>query len=109
MLGRHRAAALFYFGDKLTADEALKSGFINEIVPQAELLAHATAKAKSLASKPPGATKLVKRLLKGEVQPVINRMQEEGAHFRAQLQTDEAREAFTAFLEKRQPDFRRFG
>lgn len=109
MLGRHRAAALFYFGDKLHADEALKHGFVNEIVPQAELLAHASAKAKALASKPPGATKLVKRLLKGEVQPILNRMLEEGAHFRAQLQTDEAREAFTAFLEKRQPDFSRFG
>ena len=108
MLGRHRAAALFYFGEKLLADEALKTGFVNEVVPAAELLAHATGKAKALAAKPPGATKLVKKLLKGEVQPVLNRMLEEGGHFRAQLQTDEAREAFTAFLEKRAPDFRRF-
>jgi enoyl-CoA hydratase/carnithine racemase len=109
MLGRHRAAALFFLGEKLTAEAARDAGFVNEIVPQAELLAHAAAKAKILASKPPGATKLVKRLLKGEVQPVVNRMLEEGAHFRSQLQTEEAREAFTAFLEKRAPDFRRFG
>lgn len=109
MLGRHRAAALFYFGEKLTAEDALKMGFVNEVVPKDDLAAHALGKAKALAAKPPGATKLVKKLLKGEVQPILNRMLEEGAHFRAQLQTDEAREAFTAFLEKRQPDFRKFG
>lgn len=109
MLGRHRAAALFYFGEKFLADEALKCGFVNEVVPAAELVAHAMGRAKALAAKPPGATKLVKKLLKGEVQPVLNRMLEEGGHFRAQLQTDEAREAFMAFLEKRAPDFRKFG
>jgi enoyl-CoA hydratase/carnithine racemase len=109
MLGRHRAAALFFLGEKLTAQDARDAGFVNEVVPQGDLAAHAMAKAKLLASKPPGAAKLVKRLLKGEIQPVVNRMQEEGAHFRAQLQTEEAREAFTAFLEKRTPDFSRFG
>jgi enoyl-CoA hydratase/carnithine racemase len=109
MLGRHRAAALFFFGEKLLAEEALRTGFVNEIVSATELLAHAMGKAKALAAKPPGATKLVKKLLKGEVQPVLNRMLEEGGHFRAQLQTDEAREAFSAFLEKRPADFRRFG
>lgn len=109
MLGRHRAAALFFFGEKFQAEEALRTGFVNEIVSTTELLAHAMGKAKALAAKPPGATKLVKKLLKGEVQPVLNRMLEEGGHFRAQLQTDEAREAFSAFLEKRPADFRRFG
>lgn len=109
MLGRHRAAALFFFGEKFPADEALKTGFVNAIIPAADLVAAATDKAKLLAAKPPGATKLVKKLLKGDVQPVLNRMLEEGGHFRAQLQTDEAREAFTAFLEKRAPDFRKFG
>jgi enoyl-CoA hydratase/carnithine racemase len=108
MLGRHRAAALFFLGEKLSAQEAAKSGFVNEIVPAAQLGAHAAEKARLLASKPPGAAKLVKRLLKGEVQPVLNRMLEEGAHFRAQLRTEEAREAFAAFLEKRAPDFGRF-
>lgn len=109
MLGRHRAAALFYFGEKLLADEALKTGFVNAVVPPADLSAYAHERAKVLAAKPPGATKLVKKLTKGEVQPLLNRMLEEGGHFRAQLQTDEAREAFTAFLEKRAPDFRKFG
>ncbi|HAH10440.1 MAG TPA: enoyl-CoA hydratase [Alphaproteobacteria bacterium] len=109
MVGRHRAAALFLLGERMGAEEALKLGFVNEIVPQADLVTHAIAKAAILAAKPPGATKLVKMLLHGEAQPVINRMLEEGAHFRAQLKTDEAREAFSAFLEKRPADFSRFG
>lgn len=109
MLGRHRAAALFFFGERMLADEALKTGFVNEVVPSTDLLAHAIAKAKLLAAKPPGATKLVKKLTKGDPQLMLNRMLEEGGHFRAQLQTAEAAEAFAAFLEKRAPDFARFG
>jgi enoyl-CoA hydratase/carnithine racemase len=108
MLGRHRAAALFMLGERMSADEALKIGFVNEIVPLESLVAHAQGKAKELAAKPPGAVKLVKKLLRGEVQPTINRMTEEGAYFRAQLQSAEAREAFSAFLEKRAPDFSGF-
>jgi enoyl-CoA hydratase/carnithine racemase len=36
---------------------------------------------------------------------IAQRMAEEGAHFAAQLKSPEAREAFTAFAEKRAPDF----
>jgi 1,4-dihydroxy-2-naphthoyl-CoA synthase len=36
---------------------------------------------------------------------ILGRMGEEGAIFQERLQTDEAREAFRAFAERRQPDF----
>jgi enoyl-CoA hydratase/carnithine racemase len=41
----------------------------------------------------------------GSAQEIANAMQAEGAHFRRMLTEPAAREAFTAFMQKRQPDF----
>jgi enoyl-CoA hydratase/carnithine racemase len=53
-----------------------------------------------------GATK---RLMKhGRIAAIESRMLLEGEEFRERLQSPEAREAFTAFYERRRPDFSRF-
>jgi enoyl-CoA hydratase/carnithine racemase len=51
-----------------------------------------------------GAVVATKRLMRDK-QRILGRMAEEGAVFAQRLQSNEAREAFNAFAERRQPDF----
>ena len=67
-------------------------------------------RAQALARLPASSMRVTKRLLKqGQQQAIAQQMQAEGEEFRAMLGSPEAREAFSAFLEKRKPDFSRFG
>ena len=62
--------------------------------------------ARKLAAKPLSSLITTKQLMKGAQQEaVLRRMDEEGAHFRRMLGEPAAREAMTAFMEKRKPDF----
>jgi enoyl-CoA hydratase/carnithine racemase len=64
--------------------------------------------AQRLASLPPQAVRLTKRLMRHGATDVAARMDEELALFRDCLASPEAAEAFRAFMEKRKPDFSRF-
>ena len=88
------------------AEAALDMGLINRIVPPAEANALAQRQAMKLAAKPITSLMETKRLMKkGNAGMVAERMAEEGASFSRMLQEPAAREAFTAFMEKRKPDF----
>jgi enoyl-CoA hydratase/carnithine racemase len=108
-LGYARAFALLALGDPMSADDGLAAGFINAIVPASDLLASAVGAAKRLAAKPPEALSVARRLMRGDPHEVLTRMDEEIAAFRERLRSPEAAEAFTAFFEKRSPDFRKTG
>ena len=106
LMGYPRAAELLLLGEPFTAETALEFGLINRIVPPAEANALAQKQAQKLATKPPTALMETKRLMKkGQVAQVAERMAEEGASFGRMLTEPAAREAFTAFMEKRRPDF----
>jgi enoyl-CoA hydratase/carnithine racemase len=105
MIGHHRAAELFMLGEAFTPATAKDYGIVNAIYPDDRLLAEATAVAKKLAAKPPTAMRLTKQLLKRTKGDVAGQMAAEGEHFRSQLKSAEAREAMTAFFEKRPPKF----
>jgi len=62
---------------------------------------------RALAKRPSRSVLATKQLMR-DVQVVMAQMHQEAALFSAQLKSDEAREAFSAFAEKRQPDFSRF-
>lgn len=64
--------------------------------------------ARSLAQKPRQAVALARRLLRGDTSALEARIEEELALFSERIQSPEAKEAFTAFLEKRPPDFSKF-
>ncbi len=109
LAGYQRAAERLLLGEFFSADEAHAMGLVNAILPEAELLPHARARAARLASLPPAAVRATKRLMNADLRGHIEeRMRIEGEQFRAQLVSPEAREAFSAFFEKRQPDFSRF-
>ena len=106
MLGYHRAAEALLLGEPFMAEAALEVGLVNRVVPPTECNAMAQAQAKKLAAKPLTALIETKRLLKkGQTAPVLERMAEEGESFGRMLREPAAREAFTAFMEKRRPDF----
>ena len=106
MMGYHRAAEALLLGEPFMAEAALEVGLVNRVVPPTEANALAQQQARRLAAKPLSSVMETKRLLKAAVTPaVIERMGEEGAIFGRMLQEPAAKEAFSAFLDKRKPDF----
>jgi enoyl-CoA hydratase/carnithine racemase len=107
-IGHIRAAELILLGLPFDARWAAELGLVTRVVPDRELLATATETAEKLAEKPAGALQACKRLMKRSSREQIEQaMKVEGEEFAARVSSAEAREAFTAFLEKRPPDFKR--
>lgn len=107
--GYQRAAELLLLGQPFGADKAAAAGIVTAIVPEAELLDHATRAALAITALPASSVRMTKALMKsGQSAQVAERMAEESRLFRQQLASPEAKEAFTAFFEKRAPDFSRF-
>jgi enoyl-CoA hydratase/carnithine racemase len=108
MLGYHRAAEVMLFGEPIRADAALAMGLVNRVVPPAEVNALTQTQARKLATKPMSSLLEIKHLMKkGLASQVAQQMTDEGVSFSRMLQEPAAKEAFTAFLEKRKPDFSR--
>jgi enoyl-CoA hydratase/carnithine racemase len=106
LMGYGRAAEALLLGEPFMAESALEMGLISRIVPPAEAAALAQRQAQKLAAKPMSSLLETKRLMKkGQTSLVAERMAEEGASFGRMLREPAAREAFTAFMEKRRPDF----
>ncbi len=106
MFGYHRAAEALLLGEPFMAEAALEVGLVNRVLPPTECNAYAQQQARKLAAKPLSALIETKRLLKKtHSSAVVERMDEEGASFGRMLREPAAREAFTAFMEKRRPDF----
>jgi enoyl-CoA hydratase/carnithine racemase len=108
MMGYHRAAEALLLGEPFMAEAALEVGLVNRIVPPLEANAFTQAQARKLAAKPLSSLVETKRLMKkGQMAQVLAQMDEEGQSFGRMLREPAAKEAFTAFLEKRKPDFSR--
>ncbi|MBC5786331.1 enoyl-CoA hydratase [Ramlibacter sp. USB13] len=106
MLGYHRAAEALMLGEPFFAEAALEVGLVNRVVPPTEANGYASAQARKLAAKPLSSLVETKRLMKkGQQQQVLQQMADEGESFRRMLVAPAAKEAFTAFMEKRKPDF----
>jgi len=106
MFGYHRAAEALLLGEPFMAEAALEVGLVNRVLPPTEVNGYAQAQARKLAAKPLSALIETKRLMKkGQASQVLAQMTEEGASFGRMLREPAAREAFTAFMEKRRPDF----
>jgi len=103
------ANELVMFGDLFDARTAHEAGLVNRIVPAAELMSVARERAGVLATKPPAALRATKRLMRESAgTAVVEAIQREAKVFAERLASAEAQEAFTAFFEKRKPDFSRF-
>lgn len=108
MLGYHRAAEALLLGEPFMAEAALEVGLVNRVLPPTEVNGYAHAQARKLAAKPLTSLVETKRLMKKpQQQAVLRQMDDEAESFSRMLVSPAAREAFTAFMEKRHPDFSR--
>ena len=105
MFGYHRAAEALLMGEPFFAEAAQEVGLVNRVVPPTEVNGYAQAQARKLAGKPLSSLIETKRLMKGDTQAVLQKMDEEGQSFGRMLREPAAKEAFGAFMEKRKPDF----
>jgi len=109
LMGHSQAAELLMMADIFNSAKAEKVGLVNKVVPSADVLAHAQKIAKKLSLKAPGAMIKAKALLKQSYYGDLEtRIIEEIKSFGAMLQSPEAKEALSAFVEKRAPDFSEF-
>jgi enoyl-CoA hydratase/carnithine racemase len=107
-IGHLRAAELILLGSPYDAKRAAELGLVTQVVSDQDLLPTATATARKLAAKPAAALQAGKRLMKRPFREQIEAaMKAENEEFSAQVRSEDAKEALTAFLEKRNPDFAR--
>src|ERR1700736_5925024 len=107
-IGHIRAAELILLGLPFDAKRAVDLGLVTKVVSDQTLLATASETARKLAAKPAGALQASKRLMKRSFRDQIKAaMKAENEEFSAQVRSQDAKEALTAFLEKRPPDFTR--
>ena len=105
-MGHIRAAELILLGLQFDAKRAAELGFVTQVVSDQDLLRTATETARKLATKPAGALRASKRLIKQSFREQTKAaIKAENEEFSVQVRSDDAREALTAFLEKRPPDF----
>ena len=96
-------------GQPFSAQEAYEAGIVTAVVAQGNLFPEAEKAAATLAALPPESIRLTKRLMKSRYADTLAAtIDEETRIFTERLSSPEAREAMSAFLEKRKPDFSRF-
>jgi enoyl-CoA hydratase/carnithine racemase len=103
-LGYPRAFELICLGEPFGAQRALEAGLVNAVVPADQLEAAALNAARRLAAKPRQALVTSRRLLRQSLPDIGAMIDREAEAYHALMASPEAREAFTAFLEKRPPD-----
>ena len=105
-VGRKKTLELLLTGDLIEAEEAMRIGLINKVVPKGELEAETWKMAKKLAGKSPLALQLGKKsfyamsdMEYGKAFELVNN------HFATLCTTEDAHEGVDAFLNKREPNW----
>jgi len=102
MMGYHKAYSLLGLGENFSALDAKEAGFVTKITISKDLEAMALEAASNIASKPREAMQISRQLLRGDRSGVLTRMKEEAVLFTQRLESEEARNAFMAFMQKGQ-------
>ena len=107
VVGLAKATELLYTGDFLSAEEALRIGLYNRVVPPEELEAETRALSSRLARGPAFALAMTKEMLNREMETSLDTALEWEAQAQALcMQHPDYREAYEAFVEKREPQFK---
>jgi enoyl-CoA hydratase/carnithine racemase len=108
LAGRRVAARYLLLGESFGVDEALSIGLVSHRAAAGELGAVAGRIVDELLAKPAAALVAAQRLLRhGQSNEIARRMELESIAFSERLGSPEAKEAISAFFEKRRPDFSR--
>ncbi len=109
LMGHVRAAEKLLLGDPFSAQDAVDFGIANAVLPAGEVVNHARRVAERFNALPPAAVRESKRLMRrAGGDKVLETIAVEGGIFAERLTSPEAREAFSAFFQKRKPDFAQF-
>jgi len=107
LVGSGRAMEMLMTGRMVDADEALRIGLVERVVPSAELAAETERLAQAIAAGPPLAIAGIKRALaQSEVNDLKTQIDLESAHQLQAFASSDAAEGMAAFFEKRPPMFR---
>jgi 2-(1,2-epoxy-1,2-dihydrophenyl)acetyl-CoA isomerase len=107
LLGRARSRALAMLGDRLPAEKAAEWGLIWAAVDDAQLMTEARAIAERLAKGPSNAFREIKRVLDAASSNTLDQQLELERRVQRGLgDTEDFREGVTAFLTKREPQFK---
>jgi enoyl-CoA hydratase/carnithine racemase len=101
LMGQARAFSLLVMGRPLGADAAQAAGLVNTVVAPEAVEAEAMKAAQEIAALPPQGVLASRRLMRGEPDEIIARIDEEAELFKTRLQSAEARAAFEAFLTRK--------
>ncbi|MBC1794933.1 1,4-dihydroxy-2-naphthoyl-CoA synthase [Listeria booriae] len=108
VIGHKKAKEVWFMCRQYTAAEALEMGWINTVVPLAELETETVAWAKEMLKKSPTALRFIKAALNADTDGLAGIQQLAGDATLLYYTTDEAKEGRDAFKEKRDPDFDQF-
>lgn len=107
LVGLRNALQMALLSDTFDAQEALRLGLVNRVVPAETLEAEVSALANRLAQGPTLAYGKLKRLMRESFQNTLEaQLEAERTQFMASAQTADFKEALDAFLSKRKPNFK---
>ncbi|MPQ43933.1 short-chain-enoyl-CoA hydratase [Clostridium tarantellae] len=107
IVGEGKAKELIYTGDMIKADEALKIGLVNKVVPVESLMNEAKSMANKISSNAPIAVRLCKDAINRGMQVDIdNAIVIEANDFGTCFLTEDQKEGMTAFIERRAKVFK---
>ena len=105
-VGYSKASEMAFTGEPITADEALACGLVSKVVPGVELMGAARELAARIAANPPYALRMTKRLMReGQHMRLESLLELSGALQSLAHATEDHKEAVSAFIEKRKPNF----
>ncbi|MGZ4737449.1 MAG: enoyl-CoA hydratase/isomerase family protein [Acidimicrobiia bacterium] len=107
IVGMHKAKEIVFFGEQISAKEALDLGIVNRVVAPLELESAAHAWAEQLAAKPTKVLGWAKKLLHDATEvPRTQVLESEAVFIELNLGTEDGKERMAAMLEKRDPEWK---
>jgi enoyl-CoA hydratase/carnithine racemase len=107
LAGKAKALEMILFSRKINATEALEAGLVNQVSAPGRLMDDARALGEKLATRPPVAVSCVLRAIAAGAYEGLDaglKVEEEGSKIVGQ--SEDCKEGFSAFLEKRKPEFK---
>lgn len=108
LAGHRKASEWLLLGESFGAEQAREFGLVNDVLEPEQLAAHCQKVVSQLAVKPYAALRHTKALMKSASDSVNLHIDKEIEVFVEQLKSEAAKEAFSAFLEKRKPDPKKY-